>query len=546
MFNKYEEIINSEEALLNNEPVDNSYLVLEPHKMGNFPNILLGIIRCIYELENVKEISEGVGILIGADIVLTSAHNLCNKDKDGKIIFPDSVQFIPLINGSFQIVSQLECKDLSIPKEFIDLKAKGNGLEEEIINYDYGIVFLEKSLGDEYKRIFGDSLGRFLCYSDNSDENNIDLRLFNFLDNNVKAFKNYQSSNINRALSKSKISMISYTRYNSVFMNCPNFRYKTSFNILNKKFSPSFFDKNIQGKLKSHSVSGKKLKNDKLINQTSSEGNKNSFGSLIDIQQNLSVNSFQNTTKNILLLHSIDEKLENSNSNDLNKISNPNANLHPTYNDKYVILSEKKQISSSTNVFYEDDQFVLCEAKGKLCNYNFSKMETENKNSNNKNELRYMITTYGGQSGSPIFLRIKNKNSKSDDCYDYILIGIHSRCPIESIIPEINEKYFPGVRSGIFSPTIYEEKEDSSSEINYEREPLNLEKRLKENSKIFLIENKNSSCSSNKNEKDSLSIIQNSFLARTPVSDYNIGLKLTPEVVENIKILIRNKRKEKK
>ena len=56
-----------------------------------------------------------------------------------------------------------------------------------------------------------------------------------------------------------------------------------------------------------------------------------------------------------------------------------------------------------------------------------------------QNELNYMITTYKGQSGSPLFIRVKNEKliemKREDlincvnDKYSFIFLGLHSRSP---------------------------------------------------------------------------------------------------------------------
>jgi hypothetical protein len=122
-----------EEAVLKNEPLDNSYTVIEPNRMGTFPYFLLGIVKCTYEYSNTSDISEGVGIIIGADLVLTSAHNLYNKTSSGTVTFPNIIEFTPLINGEFQIFKIYQCNNFFIPEKFKELKK-----QENIFNFKIG------------------------------------------------------------------------------------------------------------------------------------------------------------------------------------------------------------------------------------------------------------------------------------------------------------------------------------------------------------------------------------------------------------------------
>lgn len=540
--------ISQEEAVLKNEAIDNSYIIVEPHKMAKFPYIFLGIIRCIYELENVKEISEGVGMLIGSDIILTSAHNLCNKNSSGNILFPDKIEFIPGCNGIFNIYPNMKCKDYCIPKQFLNLKEKDEN--EEILNYDYGIVFLEKCVGDEVIKIFGNNMSKNILssnyYKNKYDEipkDDQELKLFNFLENNINFYKNYEISKIRHGLSKFKISMVSYTKYNYEFLKCPLFKYNSIFNILNKKFLNLNLDH--LGKVKSHSVVGKKYTNNQKIISSSND---------IKINSKTQIDSFLNSVEET---NNINSKYQHNTEHKISsvlKINELNIDNSPSHADlknsqKYVIFNEKKNLNFLK--FYEDDQIVLCEAKGKLCNYNFTcSSDKENENvKRNISELRYLITTYGGQSGSPIFLRKKDKNLNGDNnSEEYILIGIHSRCPMRSIISN-NTNFIHR----------YLNEEDSYKDINNVNDPITNDCQingdrykmkinvLNKNNDINYKRNeirKNVEANRNNNELNHQHVIENSFLSKTAVSDYNIGLKLTTEILEDIKQMIRNKRKE--
>lgn len=85
--------------------------------MNIFPNYLIGNLKSVYLINNEKYIGEGVGILIGEDIILTSAHNLIfSQLEDGNIINykPHSISFHLLSNGYLEILEPISCRIDSI------------------------------------------------------------------------------------------------------------------------------------------------------------------------------------------------------------------------------------------------------------------------------------------------------------------------------------------------------------------------------------------------------------------------------------------------
>ena len=366
-----------EEAILENEPIDNSYNIISPNYFCKFPYIFLGRLKQTFISPKTKNKSTsiGIGILIGDDIVLTTAHNLY-LGKDYEIL---KIEFIPLINGNIELIKPIICKKYVIPKKFEELKNKNIINHNEILQYDYGICFLNSFLGREIIKMFeleNDEQFKFF--------NN--YRFFKFfieqIDFTTKLISSFDNGKIDI-----KISMISYIKIEDQYLNDPYFKYSYPF----KKLKTSF---NKNNSLRYNNISSNEIC---TTRESTLNGEKNK-----EISTSF---RFSCLNQNNLL------------------------------DDSYYILKEK-QILNSNEEKKEDysfininSNFVLCEGKGKgFKKYN----KSINKNQKNENikkieyELDYLISTYCGQSGSPIFARIKNKNYKNKH-YDYILIGIHSR-----------------------------------------------------------------------------------------------------------------------
>ena len=376
--NKYLLSNNSiEEAILENEPIENSYNIISPNYFCKFPYIFLGRLKQIFisPKSKKKSISLGIGILIGDDIVLTTAHNLY-LGKDYEII---KIEFIPLINGNIELIKPIICKKYVIPRKFEELKKENNINDNEILQYDYGICFLNSFLGREIVKMFElENEEQFKFFNNN--------RFFKYFieqsDFATKLISSFDNGKIDM-----KISMISYIKFEEHNLNDPFFKYGCPI----KKIK-SYFNKN-------HSL--------RYSNFSSNE---------ICTTRESTLNGEKN--KDI----SISFRFSFLNQNNL-------------LDDSYYILKEK-QIKNKNEEKKEDysfinsnSKFILCEVKGKgFKKNNKSSFKNQKKEENKKNEyeLDYLISTYCGQSGSPIFARIKNKNYKNKH-YDYILIGIHSR-----------------------------------------------------------------------------------------------------------------------
>lgn len=314
--------------------------------------------------------------------------------------------------------------------------------------------------------------------------------------------------------------MVSYTKYHSSFLKVSAFKYKSSFNSLNKKFSETYSIKNSNYNYRSNSI----------IRFSNDNEDRNLLNSTLNLC-NLSTANNTNHTINIKnnLTAQVDiSSLSNENGNTMN---NSIVVKQKSKNDFYLFNSESSGNLKINKIFYNDSQSVLCEAKGRLTNF-FKKSE----------DLKYLITTYGGQSGSPIFFRIKRKylnnaisNKKPSlnshkaekllNEYEYIFLGIHSRCSKDATRLNPKCSLYPNTIKEDDSDLILEK--DSSGAISMEGEII-----MKKNHK------------QSKFNPYSNSDIKDSFLSKTLYTNYNLGLKLSSKLVDNLKKMILKKRSD--
>lgn len=182
-----------------------------------------------------------------------------------------------------------------------------------------------------------------------------------------------------------------------------------------------------------------------------------------------------------------------------------------------------------------------------------------------------MITTYKGQSGSPLFIRIKNEKliemqredliNCSNDKYSYIFLGLHSRSP-EYFEPINKIKYQNGIVKNINGDIFSNATDNINDENQNKRQTINININLNEEFKDLNINiNLNSLIEkhhnqNNVNQKDASGFILNKpndpnikkelmikeFLNKNNYCSYNVGMRIDPEILKKIKQSIINKR----
>ena len=361
------------EAILENEPFDNNYFIVPPSLMNLHPYVFLGKLETHFlNTANQRCISEGVGFLIGNDIILTSAHNIYNGINE-----PTLIEFTPLINGAIKLLTPIKVVHYEIMHEFRERKLKG--ITDDILMYDFAVCFLEKKLGSEIIEMFNINT-----------KVETKFKFFNF--GNKQLFYYFmqlknEMMNLNHKFSDGnmceKIAMISYINYKAEYLQTEHFRFKTSIlrALSNKQnithdttynhdyhiFMPEFKEK------KRNANNIKSLNNNTMYLENDSTLLAECRGTLcntLGVYKNKKGKSSDNLQEDIRV----------------SEISLSDRPTRDTMSYNRMSIYNKKLTHVRDNKFYEMD---------------------------------YLITTYVGQSGSPIFLRKKNN--------DYILIGIHSR-----------------------------------------------------------------------------------------------------------------------
>jgi len=341
------------EGIIGNEPPKNKYETVKFHKLNVFPYFLLGKLQSKFEINGNEKYLNGVGILIGPDVLLTVAHNIVTI-VDSEIVETKRIYFHPAANGDFSTFDNVKSIRTYVNQEYLEALKSNDKMSQ--INNDWGLVYLSVTVGLEISTLFGlneiyscyltvnqDSLYSYFCYNESQD--------------------------IQKIVSLSeKISIVGYTECKNQYKDNALYRYRNN-------FASRLNEENININ----------------INITSQE-NKVTTEGLIS-------NSRFITTQT--------------------KNTQSNNGTHINGSD-YIIFGNEKYNKDSTHS--DTEKLVMSEAKGNL-------IENENK------FIKYKIATYKGQSGSPIFLRIKKITSKDSSVdkdekkhtYIYHFIGLHSR-----------------------------------------------------------------------------------------------------------------------
>ena len=331
-----------------------------------------------------------------------------------------------------------------------------NNNKENLLYNDWGIIYLETPIGNSIISLL--DLNK-LNYVKINKENN----LYDFFTNN----ENLKLNQIIEDVDSKKISIIGYTEYKENYKN--NLSYKFLNNFYNKKNNE---ENNINMKQK---ISSSKLLSE-IMNDPDSNKDKN-----INININIREESlFPNEKNNII------------NGIDYIVLGNENENL----NKDFDITDVDKQI--------------MCESKGILI-FN---------NNEDKNKIKYKISTYKGQSGSPIFLRYKRfSNDKTE--YIYQFIGLHSRRgPSKNNINENNKENDLNENLFCEKPFLNNIGNNYKNDLSFKPKDIINNSELKNNFNVIDKKNQilqlNSSC------------------------EYNLAVKILDEIIPIIKNKIKN------
>lgn len=389
---------NSKEEAFFKEPYTNDYKLINLQEMNSFPFLLIGQITCEFNIsKKAKYVKEGVGLLIGDDYVLTSANMFYYKDNENNIYKAKKISFQFLKNGRFEIFKIIECFHFSTNEKFYKYLNQDNF--SKISKYDYGILFLPFKYGREILPYF--------INENSSKEDDIYLNfetsesgLFKFIENSIKEINSKENQ-----FQSNKISLITYiSRKESNYENA----YSSYFNKKFKKLTNN--DKNIF-----------KLFSDSNLSFISKNQSYNSISHFTRKSQNLEISlNDKNSDKYI----NYDNLITPIAGKNMLRNLNINPKLAKTFVDYEwnENLKEEEHLNNfivfneeiNNNLFFSDSDYCICESKTEL--YSIEKNYTK------RYQLKYIMSTYKNQIGSPLFLRIKN-NSKQEI---YLFAGIHT------------------------------------------------------------------------------------------------------------------------
>ena len=490
--NKEEEENLSFEGIISKEPLSNQYEIIPYSSLDLFPNCLVGRIITKFLIGKTTKYQYGVAILIGPRIVLTVAHNLLI---DG--IKADKIFFCPISNGNFSLCDNIISDKFYIPNEFI-YYGNINEKKEQLL-YDWGLIFFNWDVGDY---IINSVNGYYKDYNGYLKENSC---LYQFFLNELNNNDNYDNENI----SKNILIILGYTSYDEALKFNEN-------NIINSNKNSFLRTKSHQIIHQSNKLLYNKIENSSINKQIQGK----IFAELIDEinpldNQFLNLNIENEIKENNINSLSLNEETKKENEYDTYVITklfrksfqkNKNYLFYETdYNIiPYILFDEIEKIKDIYND-NPDKDLVMTHSKGKVLS-----IISENKN----NIIKYRITTYKGQSGSPIFLKdIKNNQLR--------FLGLHSRRgPVIDVMKIIK---------------LYYNKKNLNRSFSYESSSLPKKNKFLEN----LIDPVNGVCDFNIalgfNKETILKISQICYAQTVPMflSDYNID-----SIYFNISLLI--------
>jgi hypothetical protein len=501
-----------DEAIIKSQPHGNLYNIIEPIQQCNFPFCMVGKLKIFFKITSTLwKRSECVGTIIGPDVVLTTAHSLTYEhtfeDKSKKYLKPEKIIFFPSVNGEFNPFRPVEHLSLIVSEKYSkiikdeDRKSNNSDFDEELLD-DYGLIILNRSIGEEIIKLYQlDHIEELnsIPFKTNDKE---DVYLYDYF---VKANENFDKLEKNAFLPN--ISLISYTKYKEDYLNSVYYPYSSSFKVFKKRIM-----KKEEEYLKKYLNSSSENSLSNTFEKETNENNKTNVNydkNVIHVQNNLFMNKNHHCKTSSI------------------QISNNNSNVNSTQTDiRYSLYNQsdlfKKEQASKKNcshkikgvdsiifdeefssMFFSEGNSVICEAKGVIDNNLFSKEILDN-----NLVIRYRLTTLSGQSGSPLFLRIKEKKLENEKFKSknhprlekYYFVGIHCQRP-KNILLKIK---------------------------SLERQNNTLRNEVNE----YIVGNRSSRAERTMNS---------SFL-ETGFSEYNIGLRIDNTIVKNI---VQNILKEK-
>ena len=454
-----------EEGIILKEPPGNEYPKIEKSSLDKFPYFLIGQIKTYFNIPHTpKTQKQGVGILIGPNIVLTAAHILCQKiliEKKEKTIFnANEVSFSPASSENFNAFNKIIISDnFIINDKYIDLLREKDLINHDIVDEkyrnDWALIFLPYNLGDKLIKLF--DIDNNTC-----EKLKIKNGVFQFFHDSIDDLDKYED------LLPKQISLLAYIENN--YDNISE-----SFDLTSEN-EKDYFDL-----IERPSVGNTCYINDYSI--PFSEAKVHSTAQYNN--SNIRIDSSKNFQKG--------SKIQKNKKNDF-VLFKANFNGFNQYNE----LKRKSVISNNHHLCPTN---TMCETKGFLYN--------PNKEIIDDNFLFYQFNTLKGQSGAPLFLRLNS--NKGENNVHYYFLGLHiRRGPSSTTLFSVLTDFQYGVESKVLNhKTIRKNRNKSEEKSIYS----NFKNKISVNTNISASERKirkeNGECEYNVGLKINNSVLNN-------------------------------------
>lgn len=401
---------NELEGTINNEPPKNKYRTIKYHKMNKFPYYLTGKIISTFKgsFTETKHFLNGVGILIGPQVILTVAHNLVYYNID-KLEQAKKVEFYPCSNGDFIPFNNIKSKCTYVPDEYINALRSGNR-EKQLAN-DWGLIFLNKNLGLYIMKLF-DINNNNNCVDNNELKVNGNVYSFFTDESGYKTISSKCQESTDIHNNNNTIALVGYTEYKHNYKRNTSYKFLKSF-IKDTSITDSHdHTNNTMNAYPISTVSDEINFNQVSIQMISFEVNQGKLTSELIQEGKDYVKHNKSTHDNTFQHNSSNQEIDKSNDTE-SLITSSNDYTLSSIKDNgidYIILDLKeynREFDSS-----DVNKLIMSESCGEM------------ELSSDKESISYKISTYKGQSGSPVFLKYKNEKTNT---YVYSFLGIHSR-----------------------------------------------------------------------------------------------------------------------
>jgi V8-like Glu-specific endopeptidase len=488
------------EGIINNEPLKNKYETVKFHKLNKFPFFLIGKVVSKFDFDGVSKFLNGVGMLIGPDILLTVAHNLCHMSisQNGakKIYMSKKVCFFAAANGDFNPFEPIKSQEIYVPPAYIN--SLENDDREEQLNNDWGLVYLSAPVGDQVISILDVEKTNYIKIYQQGDN-----KFYQFFTNN----QNLNLLKLAKQTKSKKISIVGYTEFKDTYKNNSAYKFLNNFTKNENHQERNSKGSNHITPIINAINTGMTQNNQemvKLLNPNFATQGKIYSEYLSEKEKNININISINTDS---------EGIFSNPRKNNPQVASPDISSNGL---DYIILNNEefnKDFDSN-----DVDKLIMSESKGNL-------IISEEEEMNEKNLLkaiRYQISTYKGQSGSPIFLRIKkitdkNKSMKNTSSDIYQFVGLHSRRgPLAG-----EQKFYESEKMNALTENMMTSDIKTLVQINTQ-EGLDRD--------------------SDKNMKSGKEInINNEIIKQNGMCEYNIALSIIGESIGQIKDIVKTK-----